>query len=318
MPAKKINSNFFKSPKTRLFLLFLGLSFIFWLFSSLSENYNYYTSYEVKYTDKPQQAIFQNVSKPKINILIQATGFEILNHKLRSKKVKISLDYFKNIKDDLYFFIPAEHRLQVEKQLTYNIIQIENDTLFVKLNPLKSKKVPVLLQADITYKPGYKLTQAMQIKPDSIVLTGPKNILEKIEFVKSKPIQKHGLYEDFTFEAALDLPKFEEKIEFSDKNIKVSGKLAQFTQATKEVLIKVPSFDKNEQIIVFPKKTQITFEVAFDDYHLLDENSFEVSCNLPDSMRVQEMLPLTVIKKPDFIKDYSLQPAAVRYLIKQD
>jgi hypothetical protein len=284
----------------------------------LSEQYNYYTSYDVKYTDLPQHTIFQDISKPKINVLLQATGFEILNHKLRSKKIKISLKDFKNLEADRYYYTPADHRLQVEKQLTSKINQIENDTLFVRLNPLRSKKIPVLLQADITYKPGYKLTQAIQIQPDSIILTGPKNIIEQIEFIKTKAIEKDGISEDFTFEVTLDLPKYEEPIEYSDKKIKVSGKLTKFTQATEEVFIKLPDIDMDAQIILIPKKTQITFEVAFENYHLLDENSFEVSCDLPDSIQAQEMLELKVTKKPDFIKNYSLQPATVRYLIKQD
>lgn len=318
MPTKKINSQFFNSPKTRVFLLFLGLSFLFWLFSSLSEKYNYYASYDVKYTDQPQHTIFQDISKPKINVLLKATGFEILNHKLRSKKVKISLENFKNLDADRYYFVPAAHRLPIEKQLTSNIIQIENDTLFVSLNPLRSKKVPVQLQTNITYKPGYKLIQAIQIQPDSLTLTGPKNILEEIKFVKTKTIEKDGLSEDFSFEVAIDLPKYEQPIEYSDKKIKVSGKLAKFTQATEEVFIKNPDNDENTQIILIPKKTHITFEVAFKNYHLLDENSFEVSCILPDSLQTREMLDLEVTKKPDFIKNYSLQPAAVRYLIKHD
>ncbi len=318
MPAKKINSKFFNSPKARVFLLFLGLSFIFWLFSSLSEKYNYFTSFEVQYTDLPQDVIFQDISISKINVLLQATGFEILNHKLKTKRIKISVEDFKNLDADLYYFIPANHKLQVEKQLTSKINQIENDTLFVRLNPLRSKKVPVQLQTNITYKPGYKLTQAIQFQPDSILLTGPKNILEEIAFLKTETIVKDDVSKDFTFDVALELPNYKEPIEYSDKRIKVSGKIAKFTQATKEILIKVPDTDVGTQIILIPKKTHITFEVAFENYHLIDKNSFEISCDLTDSVLDREMLDLKVTKKPDFIKKYSLQPAAVRYLIKQD
>jgi hypothetical protein len=317
MTARKKIATLKTNKKIKVFLIFLLLSSLFWFFSTLSDDYSYLTEFSLKFKDVPKNMVFQKPPSKSILAQIETSGFTILGHKLSNKELTISFDEFKHSKDYTYYYLPGNHITRLQKQLSdTKIIRFTQDTITIYLGKLKTKKVPVKLNVNLLFKPGFKLTEKLIVNPDSIAITGAEKIIDSIKSISTESskiveIDKH-------FEERLTLKSPSDKIDLEKTNCIVSGEVAKFTEGSVEVPIQINNLPKNIQIELFPKTAVINYEVTFENYPKINDKSFVVSCDyLKNNTKNKEMLPLKVTKKPDYITNFSIQTKEVNYLIKK-
>ncbi len=317
MNAKKKIASIKSNKKIKIFLLFLLLSSIFWLFSTLSDTYSYLTSFSVSYPDIPQDLIFQKDPVSQVSAQIEATGFTILGHKLSPKNLELSFSKFKHAKGTIYYFLPEHNIPNLQKQLSDSkIIRFVQDTITLDLGKLKTKKIPIIPVVNLVFKPGFKLREAIALSTDSIQITGTEKLIDSIQEIKTKPIELVDIEKDFSKEVELQLDHL--KLTLQNTPIILSGKVDKFTEGTLEIPIQISHLPKGVQMEIFPKTTLITYEVSFADYAKVNTTSFTVSCVYPnDTVKEENSIPIQLVKKPDFITTYSLQNQSVNYLIKK-
>ena len=66
------------------------------------------------------------------------------------------------------------------------LINVSPDKLYFKYDTNLVKKVPVILKADINFKPGYDMFNKYKLEPDSINVIGPKVLVSKIKNVETE------------------------------------------------------------------------------------------------------------------------------------
>ena len=78
---KSIKSN----KKLNVFLLFLVLSFVFWMLIKLSRTYTSSVEINLSYTDLPKNKMLQAEPKSKVKVTLDAVGFTLLKYKFSKK-----------------------------------------------------------------------------------------------------------------------------------------------------------------------------------------------------------------------------------------
>ena len=320
MNARKKIEQFRQNPRIKVFLVFVGLSFIYWFFSALSEPYRYKTSYKATYKNLPDNLFFQKEPPRRISMQVEASGFEILWHKIFPRSLTFSVSDFH--KQGKYRYFIATDKLlgnMDEQDRNVHFIRFQKDSLFLYLGSLIRKKVPVKTKLQLQFMPGYKLTQDLLLEPDSIEIKGPEIYIDTIREVKTQPEQIKDIQKGFEVKLPLQIAHDDTyEIRYSPEEVIIRGSVSKFTQATKELPIVYPDLGDDFKLELFPKKAVITYEVAFDHFKQIDADSFVLTCQNPLQKKDStDVLNLYLSKKPDFIKRYSITPESVSFLIKK-
>ena len=80
------------------------------------------------------------------------------------------------------------------------------DSIHFDLGVLNKKKVVVKLTSELIFADGFELNNSISIQPDSILLTGPKSILDTISYVSTGLLQKKEL--NISINEFLDIKQF--------------------------------------------------------------------------------------------------------------
>lgn len=320
MNSKKRINNIKVSPKIRVFLVLLFLAAIYWFFTSLSEKYTYLASYSINYTNIPENLLFQNTPTKNLQVQIEATGFEILGNKINTRELQFDLSKFTYLGDYKYYYSPNNRLHIVQKQLKdVKLIHFNKDSIIVYLGNLKTKKVPIVSDVELNFKPGFKLTADLLIEPDSILIKGPEKSIDSINFIKTINSQRNEINSDLNFQIDLLVPNNTGKeLTFETTKVQLKGGVAKYTEGTMELPIKLPTLPEGVKLELYPKVANVKFEVSFDNYQKIDTSSFKLTCKYPETDTIKnEVLELFLSKKPNFVKEYSIDPEKVTYLIQQ-
>ena len=168
--------------RVKLFITFVAISFTIWFFKKFSKVYQEEIDLKIEIVDVPQSYTITNIIDPNINFNLKATGFQFLYYYFIKNKIKISLDKANYNNGKAYLEVASEfNKLQDQFMRDTQILSFFPTTIELIYQPKFSKKVPVShpkLKLDV----GYSISKFI-LNPDSILVTGPKDIVEKINFV---------------------------------------------------------------------------------------------------------------------------------------
>lgn len=307
-----------KIPKT--FVTFLIISFLIWLLITFSKEYTAVISYPVNYQNIPQNKLLQKAPIEEIDISIRATGFKILRAKLRSKKIDLEASNLQRKKNSQFYFLPKNQFTKIQRQLFsgVDLQEIIQDTIYLNLGVLSSKKVALKPNLDINYHIGYDLLDKITITPDSIVISGPESQIDKInDLILSKLILK-DVKSDFNNEVSILLNNKEKNIKTNITTAKVSGKVDKFTEGTLQVPFAIKNLPENTNLTILTEEVDVVFIVALSNFAKVSEASFKVECDykMSNVNNLGYLIP-KVVAQPNFVKSIKILPTKIDFLIQK-
>ncbi len=307
-----------KIPKT--FVTFLIISFLIWLLITFSKEYTAVISYPVNYQNIPQNKLLQKAPIEEIDISIRATGFKILRAKLRSKKIDLEASNLQRKKNSQFYFLPKNQFTKIQRQLFsgVDLQEIIQDTIYLNLGVLSSKKVALKPNLDINYHIGYDLLDKITITPDSIVISGPESQIDNInDLILSKLILK-DIKSDFNNEVSILLNNKEKNIKTNITTAKVSGKVDKFTEGTLQVPFAIKNLPENTNLTILTEEVDVVFIVALSNFAKVSEASFKVECDykMSNENNLGYLIP-KVIAQPNFVKSIKILPTKIDFLIQK-
>ena len=108
---------------------------------------------------------------------------------------------------------------------------------------------------------------------------------------------------------------------FIRKGLKKSLKKPKFfTSKFTEMKITLPIYINtkvsNQKVELFPKTAVLYYQVSFENQKKISPSDFEISVTIPqvNGSKLTMLIP-QLTQKPDFIKNYRIEPRSVNYLI---
>src|ERR1051325_9180207 len=169
----------------------LLLAFMLLLLNKLSRKYISPVKARIQYVHLPEGRVPTTPLPNKLQLFIETTGFKLVWTKLRKPaEVEINLA---DVKTD--YVVTADLKSVIASQLStgYNLIEIIPDTLYFNFAKGIKKKVPVTPDILISFKKQHDFMDPMLIKPDSVLLSGPENILDTIKGWRTERIMFDNL-----------------------------------------------------------------------------------------------------------------------------
>ncbi len=305
-----------KIPKS--FFVAIGVALFFWLLTKLSKEYQTVITLPVVYVNLPQDKLIQSEPLKKIDIQVKATGFRLLGISIVKKTIKLDASKLQR-KSNLGFFFLIEHqKIDIQNQVSNNFMigQIVQDTMYLDLGQLATKKVPVKGDFDFNYQLGFHLTKPIKITPDSVLVSGPQKQLDTLSHLQLQKLAINDISK--SIKQTLTINEVSETIKFQVKNVEIFGEVDRFTEGSFETTFEIINMPDSIRVNTFPKTIKIVYQVGLTNFNKVTSTSFKVVCDFRVSQlnNLNYLIP-KVITKPGFVTSVKLMPAKIEYLIQK-
>jgi hypothetical protein len=305
--------------KLKVFLVFLCLSFVFWMLTKLSKVYKSDIEFSVNYHNLPAKRVIQNDPVKQITSSVKASGFSLLNYKINPKTLEVDIHNLAYKTGSMFYYLPNANLTQLSAQLDVDssIERVLQDTIFFNLGLNKTKKIPVKFNSDIKYKLGYNLVGNVSVEPDSIEITGPEAILDTINNIRTDKVELLNISSGFSEVVKLNLIGAE-KITYATDQVSVSGNVDKFTEGSFIVSFNIINAPLEYRLTTFPREVKILYQVGLSDYNKVVKENFVIECDYSVSMENNLTYLIPELKEGStLITSVRIIPNKIEFLIEK-
>lgn len=307
-----------------IFGFFLLLSFIFWYLNSLEKEVEYSIRYPVRYVNLPEERVLADDLPSRLELYLKGPGYSILKLKMSGNRSPVILDVssinYRRVPNSRalnYYIVTTGLIPKLKNQLRAecDITTVKPDTLFFSFDRIITRQIPVEPDVEVNTERQYLVKGGLVAEPDTIVITGPRRILDTLSSVRTKTVKMRGVRESVTRSISLVIP---EKCTLSEKKVLVTVPVEQFTEAEVKVPVKLINCPDSIYLRIFPDVVTVRALVAVGDYKKFEQVPFEV---ILDASRLDlnsaDKLPLAFRNVPPFVSSMRVSPPKVDFLIER-
>ena len=301
--------------RLRFFLFFLLLSFTFWTSTKLSNTYIVEESFSIIWINIPN-GIIPSSENQQMNVSISASGIEILIYRLINKSINISLSQADFSREKGLVDLRGQE-IFIQKQFFENTKLNILNPLFLefKFSRLEEKVFTVVPQIEINLRAGYLIDSSLKVTPDSILVRGPKSILDTLNSIQSESIIADDLYENFRKKVSLrSIPE----IQLSESKVTVEVAVSRYTEKEFLLNVEVINLPLGTRVKLFPPKAKVRVTLPLSVLRTIKTSDFNLVVDYNNIFKdVEKKLDLIMIRRPSSVKKVILEPKKVNYLIRK-
>jgi len=304
-----------KNKRINVFILFLLFAFVILIFTKLSKEYTNTISFEVEKLNVPQENVILNDSV-NLNITLKTHGFKWLKYYISEPKIKI--DFSKDVykKDGVFVWNKSRSYLnntQFDKQV--ELLSITPDPIVFRYGVNMVKKVPIILNADVRFDPGFNMTGSLISEPDSVIVVGPDILVSKIIALETEAVTLNDIRADVLETVKLKLPKNSSDLKFSFEQIVLKGQVEKFTEGTLKIPVSVINTPKNTKLKYFPKVVSVSYYVSLSSFNTIGPKDFKIVCDFNKTNESQSFLIPELVKYPETVKNARIGQQRIEFII---
>lgn len=315
---KKLRSETLSSIKNKrinVFVLFLLFSFIILIFSKLSKEYTDTIGLDIAMINVPQEDVILNDSV-QLNVTLKTHGFRWFKYYLKRPKIKIDFEKDVYKKESVFLWNKTKAYLQnTQFDNQVDILNIAPDTLLFRYDVNAVKKVPVKLNHDLAFSPGYDLSNNVTSQPDSITVIGPEILVNEITYLETEKVVLNEVKFNVSEITALKLPKQTGDLKFSENQVALKAEVEKFTEGTLKVPVSVTNVPAGTEIKYFPKEVHVSYYVALSDFNTIKANDFRIVCDYSTITEDQTFLVPRVETFSKDVKNVKINQQRIDFII---
>lgn len=306
----------FKKGKLKMFFVFLALALFFWVLTKYSKEYTATVNATIIFNNPPDNTSIINKRSSDISFDLTANGFEFLYFKFKRPLLNIDINkYYTKNGNDI-----SISRGEIIKIINYHLkndISVKNvsvNELVIELDSIIFKKIPVIIQTDITFQDGYKSIGKIRIDPDSVLVSGPSKSIQEINQIKTNILSLLDVNTNILENIALQTPE-SLGITISPQNVTISHIVEEFTQKSLILPIKIYNLAKGLKIKLIPEFITITFDVTVNEFNNISKKDFVLICDYTKRDKNENFMIPELLEKPESILNIVIKAKKVDYLI---
>ena len=301
--------------RLRFFLFFVFISFFFWISTKLSNTYTIEQSFSINWNDVPEGIIISD-KEYKLSTSIKASGIELIFYRLFLNELNVSLKEAK--------FNSARGTVNTERQRFFVEQQLFNNTILNQISPvslefeysnLEKKNVPIIPKIEFNLRPGYLLDKPLSSIPDSILISGPKILLDSIHNIETQFFSYDDIFEPFSYIIKLKkIPKIQMPID----EVKINLSVSRYSEKEFILPIEILNLPKDKRVKLFPPKVKVKVTLPVSIISTVKDSDFSLVVDYNEIIydKTRE-LQLSINKQPPAIKQIILEPKKVNFLIRR-
>ncbi|WP_282081172.1 YbbR-like domain-containing protein [Aquimarina algiphila] len=301
----------------KTFFFFLIFTSLLWLFIQFSKNYTREVEVAVQYTNIPQDKIFNEESDQALRMVLNGNGFRLMSHNWKKRILEFNVEDAVISDDNQYYFRVNKESAVLKNKLDFKgrVLSIQKDTLRLKVDLNLEKKIPVNIAQDIQYAVGYGSDKGLVVSPDSVMISGPSQVIDTIERIYTENLNLEGLNVDYTSELNIDVSSFSSTIKVVPSKVEANILVSKFTEGNQKIPITINNIPEGVEIKIFPKEITVVYRVGLDKYNEISQRDFMVVADYAKVSEESSFLTLELVNKPGSIHDVRLQEKQVQFVV---
>ncbi len=309
---------FNKNKEFYVFLLFLGLSILFWFLQSTQASSQTELSIPLEYGKLPENVIITNELPANIKVTVLDKGSHLYNYHIHRRKLGLELDLLRWRAEEGISRIPLEQlkpAIFAKLKPSAQILRISPDSLILYFVEKEQKDLPVKLNAQIGLSRQYMLVEEPSIQPSFVRAYAPSSILDTLRLIETELLDLPVLKDSISTNVKL---KAIEGVHFSQATVRVHLSVEEFTEVRYEIPVMGLDFPENLFLRSFPSKVTVSFLVSRSNYQSVKAEDFHLGIYYRDLIESNEDLQsIKLVKTPDYVQRLSLHPDKVECLIEK-
>ncbi len=303
------------------FLFFLVLSAIFWLFTTLNEDYREEMDVELRLVNVPENVVVTTDPPSHLRISVRDKGFRILSYRYRQERKPVTIDFSSVVgrgNSSGYVVLPASDLLkQVQAQFGSNAgIQIlRPQQVEFYFNYGESKRVPLIVQGKFQPKDDTSILTMLHHEPDSVTVFARPSILDTITAAYTTSVFMDNL-EDTT-RVKVPLHRIS-GVKFEPAEVMLTLACDRLVEKTVQVPVQQVNFPADKQLRTFPARVSVTFQVGMGRYRSVSSEDFVLVVRYEEIVdRKSKRCKLAFKSLPDGVQHVRINPDEVDYVIEE-
>lgn len=305
----KVNTT--ENSNNRIFLICLLTSGIMWLLINLSREYRSTVNLIVKYQNSPSGQVLFNEINDTLQAEIHTTGVSILKYRFSTPLIKIDLDEVLLTNNNANFWLPNRSLNIIREKLDVKeVYRVKEDTIYLVIDELGRKEVPIFSKVKTIANQGFKITEE-SFSQDTVEIKGPLSSVKEIQqiFTEEKVLKNKD--RDFDEEIKLLYPP---KIRGIGK-IKYKVTLEKYTEKTIPVKIIPLDISVDAEAKIIPEEAELKFTVGYSQFSQVKPQDFQVVYDLKQINDTLSEVPLKLHKYPKGVGNVRIIPPKVKILL---
>lgn len=318
--ADKLNSitrTSFRGTNFNAFLFFLFFAIFIWIIVQFSKEYNEIVEIPVEYVNIPPDILIVGENPDAVKLRMEETGFEIAYKSLLPPTLEIDLSQARK-EDGRFEYVIDENREEVQAQLDINFERSSflEEVISINYQQKKEKTIPVVSQVDLDFAVGYSAAGEFSLKTDSITVTGPDNILDTLNQLRTFPLTRRNIKEDLSGSIAIDTTHLSNVIVYQDA-VEYFLDVEKFTEGNLRVPVELVNVPEGMNVVIFPRETLLFFKVSLQEYNEISATDFRVVCDFSKREEGQDFLVPEVREQPEEVENVRLNEKRISFIIKK-
>jgi hypothetical protein len=295
------------------------LSFIILIFSKLSKDFTNTVVFGIHKINVPKEYVILNDSNAKLNITLKTHGFNWLKYYI--SKPEITIDFSKDVKRNGNSYVWNKSKIFINSESEFGsqveLLNVSPDELYFKFDVNSIKKVPVVVNADISFSPGFDAFNLSKIEPDSIQIVGPNEMVNNIKSIETEKITLENIKSDVLKVVKLKIPKNNKDLIFSNDEVNLSLKVEKFTEGTLKVPIILINVPDSLSIKYFPKTINVIYYTSLNNFNDISAKDFKVICDFSKVSENQTFLLPELNKITNKVKTAKINQQHIEFIINE-
>lgn len=307
----------FKRSSVKTFSFFLVFSAIVWVLVQFSKTYTQTIEIPVKYINPPLDKSISDEKPNHVDLQLQETGFSIYYFKIFNPELTIDLSQAEEENNQLVYHI-EDHLSHIEEELQIDIkkSRIIQDEIVIPFQKKTEKMLKVIPQIEVNYAVGYSADDPVQLKPDSVKVSGAEKILDTINQVVTKELTINKANQDVKGRIGIDTSGLG-MLSFYDNSVQYYQKIEKFTEGSAEIPVEVLNVPEGLNLAYFPKTVVVYYQVNLKQFEEITSADFRVVCDYAEVNRGDDFMIAKIVEKPSFITNVRLNERRIQFVIKK-
>lgn len=281
-----------------------------------SKTYTQLIEIPVNYINTPLDKSISDDKPNHLDLQLQDNGFNIYYYKIFNPKLTVDLSKATE-KDKKLVYNLGNHLTEIEEQLhiDFENSRIIQEEISIPFQFKKEKMLKVIPKIEINYAVGYSADDPVELKPDSIKVSGPEKIIDTIESVTTKSISLNKVNKNIEGEVSIDTSKLG-MLSFYANSVKYYQKVEKFTEGSVEIPVEVNKVPQGLNLAYFPKTVIVYYQVNLQRFESVSAADFRVVCDY-DSENEDDYMVARIVEKPSFVTNVRLNERRIQFVIKR-
>ncbi len=299
-----------------ILLISMGISLLFWFLIKLSQNHRANREVTITYS-LPANMSYVTIPPKKVRVTLSGRGWDLMYDFFGGRNSQINFDLASLPSQTITNNQLKGKMVENAQSSNVTVADMSFDYITVELGESASKKIPVVLDQQLSFAPEHQLKSPIEILPDSIIISGPSELLVDYDSWSTTLLVLENLKNSVSRPLTLQ-PNTKSQIALSTSMVQVKIPVEQFTE--KSIFLPVTVKNAPDSLKVFPNKVKTSFVVGLSRYDTISEKDFQLEVDLKGIPinQVNNTAPISLTKQPSEVKNIRFSPKSVQFLFVKE